>query len=200
MVFCTDLGGSLLSRKRGHRAASKDLDRSPVDLNSLSELDVKNILENAQSEEEAYNTNLRSQAKKKEDLITPLECLVTEVLSYTKVVEMTPQSEMRLGGISPHYITGIISNTELTVCTDGTVRKIMMPGILPLESGDQIRAYIVKGEMEAEQHTLTPAPRYQRDKPVLHLIARDWKEEETAVKIEKMRSDKVVATYTIVDS
>ncbi len=144
-------------------------------------------------------------AKPKEELITQLECLVTEVTCYTKPTAMTPDSEIRIGGHSPRYATGLMSETILSVYTDSPVRRITMPGIYPLENGDQIRAYILKGVLKEEQRSVPPrretippspvVPAPPRRLPQKHWIERDWHEDEKAVKIEKLRAEQVVATY-----
>ena len=108
--------------------------------------------------------------------------------------QFTPSSEMRLGGTSPSYGT-FSEYTELKMSSDLPVQRITMDGLLPLEAGDYIRAYVLRGTEEMERTRGLSTRNYDRMCIPKHWVEREWKEEEKALKIEKIRENKVVATY-----
>ncbi len=147
------------------------------------------ILEEVEKENREYNDDLRARAKTREELIVSLECTVLEIHGYQGLTSV--HSEMRMGESSPYYNTGHTYRTEIKVQSDTSVEKLEFKGWPPLEAGDLLRAYIIRGELKYEKtfrndfnHNL-----------LSHWIERDYQQVEHPIKIEKLRDGKVVATY-----
>lgn len=176
----------------------KSADPSKLDLSKFfSELvpPTKANLEKWRQEDEQYNQDLRSRAKTPEQLTQGLECTVLEVNDYQGSTSFTPRSEIVIEGHSSSYRGGHTYRTELKVQSDTLVEKLEFKGWPPLEAGDTIRAYILKGKQEAEK-SFGPScrdPFHQGSQT--HLVERDYQPVEHPSKIEKLRDGKVVATY-----
>jgi hypothetical protein len=162
--------------------------------------EIKNIDDNffdeLAKEIEKKNEELRAKAKKREDLIVPVYCYVTSVEGYLSQRKMTPHSERMIGGKSPSYNVGDSSRLELLVDTKEGIKYVNFAGWPPIEKGDSIKAYFLKGELKSEETKLgiqRISMRYNQLQS--HWIERDFQETETALKIEKLRDGKVVATY-----
>lgn len=149
------------------------------------------LLEEIETENDRYNQKLRAKAKKSEELTIGLECTVLEVNGYQDSTSFTPRSEMMMGGSSPSYGGGHVYQTEIKVKSETLVEKLEFAGWPNLEAGDTIRAYILKGQEEAEQGF---GGRFN-DYPKTHLVERDYWPVERPTKIEKLRDGKVAATY-----
>lgn len=160
---------------------------------SLKEVDPKDIVKKINEEYEKYNQDLRAKAKTKEELTVGLECTVLEVNGYQGSTSFTPRSEMMIGGSSPSYGGGHTYRTEIKVESGTLVEKLNFKGWLHLEAGDGIRAYILKGQEEAEREPFSGI-NFHSD-PKTHWVERDYQPVEHPAKIEKLRNGKVVSTY-----
>lgn len=139
-----------------------------------------------------YNAELRKRAQKKEDLIVPVDFTVESVLGYNSGTGCIPIGPIVMGGHTPTRQVGDYSALELQVNSAKTqVKKLSFNGWPPIEAGDKIRAYIFIGEEKKEMPTQGFEYCGQS-----HYIQREFKKQETAVKIEKLKKGKVVATYT----
>ena len=72
-------------------------------------------------------------------------------------------------------------------------KRIIFPAILPLEKGDFARVYILKGEYKSEKTGRLMFS--DGDDRSRHFVERDYLEEESAFKIEKLRDKRAIATY-----
>jgi len=168
-------------------------------------------------EVDKYNSQLDNIAKKPEELIVPVEFRVLEARFYgfgNRTI--TPSSEIRIGGRSPEYSVGdsygsIFIGKSLDNSVLGEINFIGWPAI---EKNDLIRAYIFASEekgkkfirdgcfgLEIDEFTRKDNKAQQSyigtgiDPFVL--IPRKLAYEESAVKIEKLNSNKeVVAVYS----
>lgn len=165
----------------------------------LSDEEMKARMKKATNSCKRYNARLRKRAKPKEELLIPVDCLVERVTGYTHEVSHTPHSEVRYGGSSPSYKTGMFLSLELSVQTGTPIETIKFPGWPPIEKGDKIRAYIFAGTEEHEKplgsisEIIDASVRLH--KPASHWVQREFTETEEVQKIEKLRNNKVVATY-----
>lgn len=154
----------------------------------------KQVLENI----EKYNKDLRARAKTLEELTIPVLCLVESIVGSASKIHHTPHSEMVYGGTTPSYHTGDALKTEISVKTSTPVTKIIFGGWPPIEKGDLIKAYIIKAKEEYEKLSFNIERLFcyqQHRQPTPLYVERDFKNEETAIKIEKLKNDVIVATY-----
>lgn len=159
-----------------------------------SKAHMENLKEKVKKEAEEFNSDLRKRAKPTEDLKVFVECDVKMVYMYFRRMSHTPRSEVRIGGTSPSYNTGLMATTRLEVNTKEGVKIIKMTGTPHLSRGDKIRAYVFKGQEVSEKSTeLFGAYRRRLNS---HFIERDWEEEEIAFKIKKIdEKGNVLAIY-----
>lgn len=134
---------------------------------------------------------------------------VTEISGKAKRIEgknylttHIPISEIVVGGTSHSYENGYVSRLEIELInSDPTspVKKLTFNGNSPLQSGQEIRAYIFKGIIEESPLPLGPslAGRTRKSK----ILERDLKEEEKALYIKILGSDgkKILRTDYSVD-
>ena len=131
-----------------------------------------------------------------EKFIVTVEAVVESVVGHTGSVSFTPESEMVFGGRSPVYHGGQFSHLEITIGDHPVVKKILFAGLPPIEEGDRIRAYVFKCEeykdifcgqsqLRRAVHNITCLPIEERIPP--KYVLRDFKAEEQAFKIEKLR-------------
>ena len=146
-------------------------------------------------EYEAFNQELRAKAKEPAQLLIPILCEVLYVTGVTHSTSFTPLSEVRFGGVSPNYEGGQVSRLEINVQTKAGIDKVIFIGLPPIHKGCLIRAYILKGEA-VEEKSLGLGD-FERPK---HLIGRDFRKVEQAVKIDLLRNAsgelEALATYT----
>jgi len=168
----------------------KKLDELLKPLENFTEQDVKEQIEKLEQETKQYNEDLRARAKTPEQLTEGLKCTVLEVNEYQDSTHV--YGEWRSG---PMRITntGNTYHTEIRVKNGTLVEKLKFNGWPSLEKGDTIRAYILKGQEEAEKLHFEFKDPYQDAKT--HLVERDYQAVERPSKIEKLRDGKVVATY-----
>jgi len=166
-------------------------------LGPIEDVTFDDLFESARQKSEQYNLDLQAKAKTKEELTVGLECTVLNVNGYQGSTSFTP-SDLPIGpysGVSSHK-TGDVYKLELLVDSNSPVQKLIFRGCWPLEAGDTIRAYILKGKEEAEKLSFGPScydPLHQG--PRTHLVEREYQPVEQPSKIEKLRDGKVVATY-----
>lgn len=166
------------------------------ELENVSDEEWTRNIETAEKEREQYNLELRARAKTEEQLTVGLECTVVDIHSYQSSTSFTPSSEIVLGGRSPTYGGGHVYRTEMKVESGTLVEKLEFAGWPPLEVGDSIKAYVMKGKPEPEKHSLGSFCNDSFDQePKTHLVERDYQATEQPSKIEKLRNGKVVATY-----
>lgn len=171
----------------------EDADPSKLDLSMLVP-PTKAEIEKCKQEDEQYNKDLRTRAKTQEELTVGLECVVESVDFYQRTGRATSK-KARYGGppVASHE-TGYFLHTELSVKSDSLVQKLEFKGWPPLEAGDTIKAYIMKGKEEPEKLSFgSYHDPYQE--PKTHLVDRPYRAVEQPSKIEKLRDGKVVATY-----
>ncbi len=97
----------------------------------------KKILQQRLEEDQRYNEDLVKRARKPEELIIPVLCLVEGVTGTYQRIYMTPSSERVLDGRSLVYNTGAVSYLEIAVETETPVQK------LNLEGGRRLRKEIL---------------------------------------------------------
>lgn len=163
--------------------------KGPFDLDLTPEA-IESVFEKMKKKDERFNEELKERAKSKEELIVVLSFIVKSVFCKSQRMSHTPRSEIRYGGSSPSYFTGTACSTELTVQGSSIVKTIKYSGPLPLEAGDEINVHIFAGESEYEK-----GQSWSCNNPRFHLVERELEEVEEALKIEKIRDSKVVATY-----
>ena len=144
-----------------------------------------------------FNEQLKARAKPYDELVKSLECTV--VSAYDGSTSFDPRDSLTIP-LSPHSrpYQKMVQNSHgiLEVISDSAVKVIRYNGSVGgIDADDRIRVYIFKGE-EIALHDL--ADNYETSfngeaKKVL--VERDFQEEEDAVKIEKLKGDKVVHTY-----
>src|SRR3989338_3085881 len=164
----------------------------------------ENFLRDKKKEQEAYNRDLRLMAKKPSDLISSFDCKIKNVFG-----EIEPVCERKHFSVSDTLIgpgtfsqkeysppiTGHIQNLKLEVFAWDNkihVKRIIFPAILPLEKGDFIRAYVIKGEYKSEKVGASLFDNEEGDK---YLVERDYLEEERAFQLDKLVDSQVVACY-----
>lgn len=185
------------------RFSAEDCDRS---LNGV--FSGQNIV-TLRREAQQFNLGLVKRAKPRTELIVSVDCLVESVVGYTQPVFITPNSEMVSEGSLPSYESGHRSYLEISVTTDSAcpIKKLKSAGLPPIQSGDRIVAYILKGEeireaetvMENVPNSIPHAGSAVSQEGKSHWVERDFKQEETTQKIEKLFAGRVVATYITKD-
>ena len=167
-------------------------------------------------EVDKYNSQLDSIAKKPEELVIPVEFRVLEARFYGfGERKITPTSEIRIGGRSPEYPIGDSYGCSFTgeSLNDSSLGKINFLGWPAIEKDNLIRAYIFAFEEKGKKFIrdgcfgleIDEFTREKREQQRHHvwtgmdpfiLVPRELAYEESAVKIEKLNSNKeVVAVY-----
>jgi hypothetical protein len=164
-------------------------------LSSLTKDDLKTIFEQAEKEIKDYNKDLETRAKDKKDLFTHVDMTVRYATMRSFSHRHTPQSEMRCGGTSPVYSTGMSTRLELMVDSNCEINKVTFNGYAPLEKGDTIRVYFLKGEQEYFKSPFSSRRRSSNQNNKHVWIERDFLPEEKALKIDKLRAEEPIATY-----
>lgn len=140
--------------------------------------------------------DLLARQRTEEQVTVPLELIVRDVIGWSESLKFTPESEIRLGGNARAYAAGNRQYSAIMVEGHDTVRVLKFPGWPPLETGERIRAYVFAGtyapvnQAEALMETMGRRPQGERI-----LVDRPLYEEESPLRIEKLRADRVVATY-----
>ena len=183
--------------------SKKELERIQKILNSPKKL--RNLVHKPDKKVEKYNADLRARAKKPEELVECFDCFVERIYCEVEPIEEREHfsfSDTKIGpgpfGIvnSPNHITGYKNSMKLEVMASDEsilVKKVNFPIFIPLESGDSVRVYVVRGEYMSEKTGGFFS--LEEDEQDKHLVARGYKEEENAVRIEKLKDNSVVATY-----
>lgn len=162
--------------------------------NPLGDVSLDDLFASARHETEKYNQDLRAKAKQKEELTVGSMFLIKKPTYFQSSTSISPLSENFIGGSSSTYQGGHVYSVELLVTPiqfNGPVEKLLFNGWPPLEAGDTICAYILKGQKEYEKAFMVD---FHHDPP-FHLVERPYQSVEQPSKIEKLRDGKVVATY-----
>ena len=171
-------------------------DRKEMDelLKPLESVNPQDLVKKINEENEKYNQDLRAKAKTPEQLTVGLECVVEEANFYQSTGQASGGT-VRYGGSNSSYKTGHFLRTELSVKGDSLVQKLEFKGWPPLEAGDTIKVYILKGKQEPEKSFGPSCHDPFNQGPRTHLVERDYQPIEHPSKIEKLRNGLVVATY-----
>ena len=110
-----------------------------------------------------------SEGKSLKDFVVPVKCVVD-----TKLVEVYKMKDF------PFAQTTL----DVHCFQEASVKRIIFPVSVDIEAGDEITAYIVK------------AGGYRMPQPRT-FYSRNFQEEEKAVKIEKYRDGKIIATCVV---
>lgn len=154
---------------------------------------IDKIFDDVKKQEAAYNRELLKRSKPKEELVASIDCLVESVTGYVSQRRFHVQSEIAYGGKTPAYNAGDSSHLEICVKTDTATNKLACRGLLPIQKGDTIRAYILKGNEEYERNIQELHTHNRRS----HWVEREFSEEEKPFKIEKLVNNEIVATYFV---
>jgi len=175
------------------KVAAEDRVRMDEIFAPLMDLDPKDTVNKINERIDLYNQELRAKSKPKEDLMVGLECVVKEADFYLRTA--VASGVVLYGGPAPFsYKTGHFSNVVLVVESSSPVKKLEIDGWPRLETGDIIRAYILKGTEKAEKFPFDQFHDPRRE-PKVHWVERDYEAVEKPSKIEKLRNGRVVATY-----
>ena len=116
-----------------------------------------------------YNDELRDNAGGKYHFVKPFPCTIVKAK----------------GWVRPFHL-------ELIVDSDSDLRKLNVPGVLPLFGGDDIIAYIDLATTENE------IDNRGNETSVSHYVEGELEDEETPVKIDKLNDEGgIIATYII---
>jgi hypothetical protein len=138
---------------------------------------------------EKYNSKLRRNAKKQEELLSSVDFIVNSVVGRVYQSQYVTDSIM-MGGKSLGHKTGDISLLELKVCSSDTpIKELAFPGLPPIQAGDTICAYIFRGQSMQELDS------YGHANGASCFVKRPFEEKEIPLKIEKLKEGKVIATY-----
>ncbi|GEM_PF-2764141 len=118
------------------------------------------------------NVRVRPGYKTIEEVTRPIVAKVLEI--HTEMVPLYLDSSERMVGSSP--ITGYVPQTQLRVLSNADpVRDITFYGLVQVALGDQIRAYLVKGD------------KFNHDGDPRGYILRDeFRRQETAVRVDRL--------------
>ena len=186
---------TMAKKRNSWRDSITEEDRKRMD-ELLGPLDQKidlDLLTKANDQAKKYNEQLRTKAKTEAELTVGLECTVQEGNFYQGSTSFTPRSEMVIGGHSSSYSGGHTYHSEITVESETLVEKLQFKGWPPLEAGDTIRAYVLKGKQEYEKNVMDSGTWDNTSHS--HWVERDYQATEKPSKIEKLRDGRVVATY-----
>ena len=127
-----------------------------------------------------------------EDFIVALECEVVEFNLKTSNTVIRPVSEMVFGSKSSSYKGGQCNSAYIKIKSDECVQQLVYGGSCFLEAGDKIKAYIIKAEEVQGFHLKTNI--YDHGWHTSYK-KRCFIKEENVIKIEKLKGNKVIATY-----
>ena len=150
---------------------------------------IERFVQNFNEEEK----ELRAKAKTKEELTEIIEARVKSVTAHHEHYNITPESEMVIGGRSPSYLTGTQTYLEIELEREENPQIIKFYGNAPIEGNGfdcVYKFYIVKGqEVEISSY---PHPRIEDE----HILTerKEFLKEEKAFKIEKLKRDEIVRT------
>jgi len=164
----------------------------------LSDQECEKAIAEIYAEEERKLKELREKSSTPEELTYKITCLVEEVEGETKEVRHYDTHNAVIGGRIDSTSGGNVSFLEMKVTTDDApVKTVLIRGLPHIEAGNRINAYIVKGEyLHEDQVDDWHESADWRDESPKHLIEREWKEKENAIKIEKLdEHGKVLATF-----
>ena len=138
-----------------------------------------------------YNKELVSKAKKREDLIVPVKCLVKCVIGYNTKISISPVTPNTVGCRQAEYRTGNCSSLEIEVKTNTVIEKLLFNGWPPIENGNKIVAYIIKGREEYKKDLMGIPIKNEKS----FFVEREFDETEIPLKIQKVGYWGVLATY-----
>ena len=150
------------------------------------------------------NQELLNAAKPKEELIISLNCHILSATEFYKDIDLRIESEFRAGASIPTYNTGQQTTLELMVdCYKyPELKTILFFGNPGLETDDHIKAYVFLGEAKyltdaADIFDFSDNPMFSKEAKMgdpLYIL-REVKEKEQALKIEKVRGQRILKTY-----
>ena len=148
-------------------------------------VDIKGIIL-----EVALHGSHQKRVKNPKKLIQSFDLTIT--VAHYSVREVQSNNDV----IGPGYhasTSGVIPKAHYNVEGDKTIRKLVFRGTHPhLESGDQIKAYVLVGEQHERGEDMS--------EPETFYTPRKLQAKETAFKIEKLGPDgNVRATYCSID-
>lgn len=144
-------------------------------------------------EVEERNASLLSRARDKTDLVKKLRFTVAMYTCGVSQNSISPRSEFRAGGSSSSYAAGQSYSSIIEVEPGKSgIEKIIFPGQVPLEKGNEFYAWFLMGELKVlESHPFSLDSKANRKV----WVPRDCKGRERAYTIEKLGSEEVVARY-----
>ena|SRR3989344_5359969 len=189
---------------------SKDLQKLLLE-SAISEEELKETsdrihqsIEKAIENRRRDNQELLNAAKPKEELIVALNCHVLSSTEYYRNVSVHVQSEMMIGGVNPTYKAGQQALLELLVyCYQyPDLKTVTFKGNPAIETDDHIKAYVFLGEAkylkdEADIFYFSDNPMFPKEvkRGDPFYVLRKVKEKELALKIEKIRGNRVLKTF-----
>ncbi len=129
-----------------------------------------------------------------EDFIVALECEVVEFKLITSGTIIMPMNGIVIGGKSESHKGGQCNSAHIKIKSNECVQELVYGGSCSLEAGDRIKAYIVKAD-EVQEYNIKS--NIYDDGLHTSYKKRDFKKEENAIKIEKLKRNKVVAAYSL---
>jgi len=151
-------------------------------------------------ERRRYNQELLSAAKPREELIIPLNCYVSSATEIYREVHFYTRSELIVGGSTPSYNGGQQASLELMVDCPGhpELKTIFFSGNPAIKTDDWITAYVFMGEAKYLQDE-NSVPDLSRsrflDTELPLYVLRAVRERERALRIERVRGNKILKTY-----
>jgi|SRR3989344_688725 len=152
-----------------------------------------------------YNQILRARSKRPDELVVSVTGLVRSVVNTVKPLSYSFE-EFRFGTNPKQHVTGYEFRSKIEIGETNTpVTKLTFYGWPNLQSGDTVKAYILKGE-ELEEKAATLAEQVTDDleqagairlRRSHHWIDREFREVEEPFKLEKLVNDQVVVSYEL---
>ena len=140
------------------------------------------------------------ESKSLEEVIFEGEFLVKEVLCKSYAIEMTPVSEMVIGGRPPRYNTGYATKLILKVESVGkdklNVKELHFEGVSAVKAGDSISALMPI--YREEQKLVTPQHVYDDRYRSVYFL-RDLKDQEKAIELNILAGKEILRTDRAVD-
>ncbi len=156
---------------------------------------MRDIIERLEEKVAEYNRELKENSKSEDQLTVKVECFVkgpvTVKTSYIRQVD--PNHDLLEGRFQRTYPLGQITTTTVPI-SHRQIKELVYPGLLPLQEGDQLMAYVLKGEEKREK--ISP---FEEKRWPIYLVEREFKESELVRKIEKVKFGKIVAMYECED-
>lgn len=143
---------------------------------------------NAQGLAPGSDSDSDSQLKTREEVTVTIDAVVEFLTCERRDVDPSRIADLMRARGRDHNVTvkGEYYTTTMSVKTGTPVQVITCKGMVPMMSGDNIRASIVRGELYSIFRAYADDGAY---------VPREFHETEEAVKLEKLVDGKVVAEY-----